>query len=395
MSTFPLRAFARNGVVAACSLASLLALNVGGCPGADDPTLVAGITAENPGGGSIAGGDGGANQVNSDPNDPASGGSGPNFLGAGGGYASGGSNGAGGGDPQPTAPLVGISGDIQAALDTVGYYYIPPGLHSLEAPIILRANTRLEGAGLRSTLRYIGPGNFAIQMGELNVPIYGAYLSDFAVQGGGLHVVNMAQTCAVERVWFSEAPADGVLIDGMGERLIFRDVVAWGNAGNGFAVRQIGAVNGIVWDHCNAQNNGKYGVLLEGVGSLAEIRNLVFRDCTVQSNAMLAGHDSEIMIRGLVRMIRFENLWIENPRGLRCGIRTESVTIGTNVIHPGRVVIAGTSVINLVPNALEFDTCYDCRVEQLDMSVGTLIRWRQFSPGGAMWLVPNGSVQPL
>lgn len=287
------------------------------------------------------------------------------------------------------------SAEIQNALDTVGFYYIPPGLHFIDTPLILRAHNRLEGAGMSSALRYTGPGDYAIQMGETDVYIYGAYLADFTLNLGGLHVVNMAQTCTVERVWVSGAPADGVLIDGQGERLVLRDTIAWENAGAGFALRMTGGTNGVVFDHCNAQNNGLQGVVIDAIGASAEIRNIIFRDCTIQNNATAPGINSEVLVRGLARMTHFENLWIENSRGLRCGIRTESITVGSEVIHPGRLSISGSSVINLVPNAVEFDACYDCRIEQLDMSVGTTIRWRQFSPVGALWLVDFVDIQPM
>lgn len=392
-------------MVALCGAAFL----PGGCPSGDS-SLVAGATVENPDGGSINPNDDPSNQTgdigdDGEPNDGGPGG--PLFIGAGGGFANGNSNtnsgDAGGGDTTNTNsngvaldPPVGLSDEIQNALDTTGYYFIPPGAHNIGRTIIVKRNQRLCGAGAASVLRWVGNGNTAVQFGQDGQTFYAAYLDNFSIQNGGLRVAIMAQHCGIDRLWVSGAPGDGITIDGIGERLVFRDVVAWGNGGHGIVARTAGTFNGVVFDHCTAQSNQGHGVLVDANGPTAEIRNFIFRDCTVQGNGQGGVVPSEILFRGLVRVVRIENIWVENITGIRAGIRTESVSYsGAPEVHPGRIQLLGPNSINLITNAIEMDTCYDCPIEQLTVTAGSRIRYRSYAPVGAQWLLASGTVLPF
>lgn len=382
-----------------------LAFLPGGCPASSDPTAVAGIQVENTNGSTINPNDdpsngGGVSVGGGSPTSGDGGPGGPIFSSAGGGTATGPDGGSTTTDPPAPdvtdpAPPTGISAEIQTALDTTGYYFIQPGTHNIESTIIIRKDQRLCGAGKSSVLRWVGSGNTAIQFGDPAAVFYGAYLDNFCLSFGGLRVAVMTQHCSIDRLWVSDAPGDGILIDGIGERLVFRDVVAWGNGGNGIAVRTSDSYNGVVFEHCNAQNNAGHGVLLEtfaGANGMGQLENFVFRDCTVQANGTNGTTPCEFMVRGFVRMLTINNIWIENIRGIRAGFRTESVTVAPTTYHPGRIRFTGSNTINLIQNAIEFDSCYDCPIDQLTTTAGSLIRYRTFAPTGAQWLINSGSI---
>lgn len=299
--------------------------------------------------------------------------------------------------------------EIQALLDRDGYCKLPPGVHRTDQPIQLVAGQRLEGCGFASRLQYTGKGEWAVIFGKKDEFTAGCYLENLQINGGGVLCERYGQHCAIEKVWVMRAKGDGFRVDGVGERIVFRDVISYGNGGNGFTIRSSKPISGIFFDHCNAQNNQGYGMLFETTAWEGLVSKAVVRDCTVQGNGLRGGVSAEVLLRGYVGQLRMENIWVENiqnrPHSVPAGIRTEaskpfprpdSDTPG--IRRPGRLVIAGNSQIALIPRAIEFADCHECRIEQLSVSPATArIYWRSnprgeastytTPPAGEKWLL--------
>jgi len=304
-----------------------------------------------------------------------------------------------GGDTPPTPNETAAA--IQSQLDQTGYCYLPPGYHNINVPIQIRANQRLSGAGRSSVLNYIGSGNWAVIFGDPNDYMFGSWVDNLTIWHGGLRLVRFGQNCGVERVWVSSAPGDGVLFDGFGSKMVLRDLVCWGSAGHGITMRPSAALNGVLFDHCNSQANQGHGALLEAVIAGTAVNKTVFRDCTIQSNGLGGLVSAEVMMRGWVFATLFENMWIENPPGrpesLPVGLRTEAIYFSdTYIQRPMGLRISGTSSFHLMPRAIEFDPCLNCRIEQLTITDGSYIYYRApWPPEGDLWLLPSGAVLPL
>lgn len=290
---------------------------------------------------------------------------------------------------------------IQATLDANGFCQLGAGTYTLDAPIRLRAGQRLLGVGPATKLDYRGTTPWAVVFGEREKPNYACHLERLSIRGGGVLCENIAQHCTIEGVWVSEAPLDGVRIEGEGERIVLRDVVSWQNGGAGFAVRTDSANNGVLFDHCNAQGNRGSGMLFETTDRDGELTACVVRDCTIQSNGT-GGAAAEVLLRGYVNVLRIENTWIERAaRGGAAGVglRTEAVEFpardGKDPVtrFPGRLTITGTTVIALLPRAVELAPCFDCAIEQLWATpASSKVLWRSegtgaSKPRGAMFVL--------
>jgi len=297
---------------------------------------------------------------------------------------------------------------IQTLLDQTGFCQLPPGVHTLDKPLRIKPRQRLTGAGPASTLKYVGAGEWAVIFGDREKHNYAIYLDNLEIVDGGLRLEGFGQHCAIDKVWVRNAPGDGVRIDGKGEGIVLRDVIAWENRGHGFAVSCGRAINTVLFDHCNAQNNQGHGVLLETTAWNATLNQLTLRNCVIQSNGRGGQVRAEVMVRGYVGALRIESTWIESPQDRAdapsVGLRTEARTFerpegqGPVVRRPGHLVILGNSVISQPPRAIEFVDCYDCRIEQLSISPASArVYWRGDAeaaraghwnkPGGAHWLL--------
>jgi hypothetical protein len=286
---------------------------------------------------------------------------------------------------------------IQALLDQQGFCQLPPGTHVINEPIYVRHNQRLTGCGRASVLKFTGQGDWAIQFGDEKVANYACYLDNFAVSGGGIWCRRFGQHCGIDRVWISEAPRDGLRIEGVGDKFLVRDVVAYGNKGHGIAIRSPVTNNGITLDHCNAQGNGGHGLLFETTTWGGTLAKAVIRDCTIQGNGHGGRVKAEVMVRGWVQLLRLENIWIESPQGkstsLPVGIRVEASEPfqnpksgdEKNTRRPSGFLITGNSAIHLVPRAIEFAHCLNIRIDQLSLAPRTArIYWRS-NPAGGDW----------
>lgn len=298
---------------------------------------------------------------------------------------------------------------IQQELDARGVCQLPAGIHSLDVPVRLRASDRLVGTGYNTRLNYTGEGSYAVLFGQPGEHNFACYLDNLSIIGGGVKVEVFAQHCAIERVWISGSPGDGLRIEGEGERLKVSHLISWGNQGHGIVVRSSGSNNGVFFDHCNAQSNGGFGLYLETAAQNASLNGCVVRDCTFQNNGVNEQVSTEVLIRGFVGATRFENVWIENTAPhMRVGLRTEGIGYqqpggGTLVRRPGRVVFVGNNTISLLARAIEFVDCYECVIEQLQASPSTShVRWRSAPgggdaigctrPRGAMLLLPSSQL---
>lgn len=281
--------------------------------------------------------------------------------------------------------------NIQQTLDSTGFCQLGAGTYNIDTPIRLKAGQRMVGVGFATKLVYTGVSPWAVVFGEREKPNYGCYLDDILISGGGLLCESFGQHCAVERVWVTKSRGDGVRIEGLGERLILRDVISWENAVDGFSLRTGDTINGIVFDHCNAQNNGGYGFRLETLTANSELVGTVIRDATIQANGKSGSVTAEVLIQGYVNVTRIENVWIENePRfspSVSTGIRSIAVAFpnagGEPVVRrPNRLAIDGASVISLLPRAMEVIDCYDCAIEQLWVSPASAkVYWKSDKTG--------------
>lgn len=267
--------------------------------------------------------------------------------------------------------------EIQAALDADGYFFVPPGTHRLERPLRLRAGQRLTGGGIASTLQYDGRGDVALYFGEREAYNYGCYLDNLQIVGGSVVCERFGQHCAIEKVWIVKSPAEGLLVDGIGDKMVFRDVVCYQSRGIGIAVRSRGSNNGLLFDHCNSQSNGGEGLVLETVAPNGLLNMTVVRDCTIQGNGADGRTRAEVIVRGYVAAPRFENVWIENST-LRVGLRSEASVAFEQpdgraplVRRPSRVLFTGNSTIAGPPRAIEFADCYECEIDQLNVTPAT------------------------
>lgn len=290
-------------------------------------------------------------------------------------------------DPTATAR------QIQQSLDSTGFCQLGAGTYSIDAPIRLKAGQRLAGVGFATKIVYVGISPWAVVFGEREKPNYACYLDNLSIQGGGVLCESLSQTCAIERVWVSKSRADGLRIEGAGERIVLRDVVSWENAGDGLVVRCPDTNNGILFDHCNAQGNTGHGVRLETAAPNGELLGTVLRDCTIQGNGRGGGAAAEVLIQGYVNVTRIENTWIERSEryspNMKTGVRTVAASFpGENgaaavVRRPGRLAIGGASVISLMPRAMEWVDCVDCAIEQLWATPATSkVHWKSGDDGG-------------
>ena len=300
--------------------------------------------------------------------------------------------------------------EIQQRLDGSGHASIPPGIHKLDGPIYLRSRQRLEGVGVVSELRLEpGRGEWAVIIEPAAGSMYDASIENLTLFGGGLHVRALTQSLSIEGVTVAFAPGDGVRLEGIGERQTLRDVIVRNSGRDGIVVATPAGVsnNGIVFDHCNSQDNAGTGVLLTTSGTASELLATTLRDCTIQNNHRkpAASEMAEVLLVGLVRIVVVDNTWIENGllhRDRVAGIRARplqymapkaiaGVTIAVPVRDlPGRVLLDRGSSIQLLPIALDWSSCYDCRIAQANIGAGKIIA--AVPPAGANWLVSPTAV---
>lgn len=244
---------------------------------------------------------------------------------------------------------------IQATLDRDGYIKLPTGYITLDRPLVITANQKLEGSGKLSILNYVGAakyGAYAIVFGDRAKPNYGCYLESFSVRGGGIHVVRFGQHCGIDKVWAVGSKADGVLIDGPGDKFTLRDVIADDNAQSGFCLRGTASNNGICFDHCNADRNGGAGLTLETVGDKARLHATVIRDCTFQGNNEQHHAGAEMVIEGGVNETRIENIWLESPKDRQRNDGSRLAPIG--ILVRAKTIVAGGRKQRVAPANLTF-----------------------------------------
>lgn len=308
--------------------------------------------------------------------------------------------------PQPGTFSSGFDArTIQAQLERTGFCGLPPGEHHINAPIRLGPNQRLSGAGPASILKYEGPGEWAIVFGKQDEFNYGCYLDNLKIVGGGVKCERIGQHCLIERLWISQAPGDGLRVEGIGDLMAFRDIVCWGNKGSGIAVRCGVTQNRVIFDHCSAQANHGHGLLMETITPNGNFTKAVLRDCTFQSNGLGGRVREEVLLRGWITMVRFQNVWIENAK-LPVGLRTEASGPLSRVAQPaeksitrrpGRIVVEGNSTIALMPRSIEFVDCFDCQIEQLSISPDAARVYWKSNPqrGASTYTQPPGGAHYL
>lgn len=291
---------------------------------------------------------------------------------------------------QPTkSPLAAAATnrqELQRQLDA-GFCWVPLGTTQIDRPLVVRSGATLRGYGMKSVLQLVGGGPWAVVVRQETGYIYGACLESFAVQDAGVKWEMFAQHCGMDRVWASNAPGAGFEFDGDGERLRVRDCVAWGNRGDGFAVRCGTTNNGIVFDHCNAQDNLGDGFVLETTAENAELTMCVLNDCTSQENI-----GAQIRLAGYVTSTRIHDTWLESPALDSKGIVAEP-RVSTNPNRPEgwRVVgteITGNTKVSQIRDAV---VLLDAPATNIDSLVVTpepgdsaFVQWRQFAPTGRM-----------
>lgn len=305
-------------------------------------------------------------------------------------------------DPPPLPPAL----YIQQQLDTLGYYQLPPGETVIDRPLRLTRFQRLTGCGPVSVLRFAPSAReqqVAIYFGALDAPNYACYLDHLSILGGALQCERFGQHCGIDRVWISRAPGDGLRVQGIGDKMAFRDVVVWECSGAGIAVRCHIANNGLIFDHCSASNNAGVGLLLEASTHNASLSSTVIRDCTFQGNGgpMIR---SQVLVAGYVHHANFENVWIEGATPV--GLRTEARSFGDLTRRPTSVRVAGASEISLHPIAIEYAAALTPVIDSLAMSASPpllpRIVWRARQagdtsiiaqpPAGLLRITPPGRI---
>ena len=303
---------------------------------------------------------------------------------------------------------------IQQQLDATGYFFVPPGRTAIDSPIRVRSGQTLAGAGFASQL-ILTTGETAIEFGAPGptaLAFYGAVLKDVQLVGGGVRVHQMAQHCWISGVWVSEARGSAFVVDGIGERLLLRDCIAWEASQHGFVIRAADgqAYNGITLEHCNAQVCGGAGVLIIADGPTAQITQTRVIDCTIQGNQQTPDlAKADVVIRGFVGDTAIRDCWIESPG--KTGLVAEPITwLRPRQLaldrYVGNLEISGKTVISQCSPAAQFSECYAASIEQLWVQPATAqVVWSRWQPGGAQRLLqpaqlvdsdtlPTASTQP-
>ena len=183
----------------------------------------------------------------------------------------------------------------------------PAGETVLAEPLRIEPDMLVTGQGKNTVLRWGGPGPGLI-FGSETGNMYGAWVRDLSLACGVL-VQQMTQNCGMSNVWFCNPVGDGLTVRGVGERMVFRDCVAFGCGGDGVVIDPPAGIgnNGLLFDHCNMQANRGAGVRLNAE-SRAELAHTIFRDCTIQGNGVpLEGDlnsDGQVDIADLAEALR-------------------------------------------------------------------------------------------
>lgn len=273
---------------------------------------------------------------------------------------------------------------IQTLLDTLGYARLEARAYTLCDPLVLTASMTLEGSGKMTFLRWTGPGDYAVYIGDETQTNFGCYLRDLTIEDGGLFVARGAPSSSIERVWVTGAPADGVHVNAVGQWTVFRDVISRTSAKAGFRVATSGSNSGFVFDHCHSQSNNGAGMVIETTGPTGNIQNISLRDCIFEGNGRdPLQRDAEVLLYGYVNYVLLDNCWIGDTLH-RYGIRTK-VSPSGHFVHG--LVLNNVRMAN-VAEALALYKCYDCFVDNIILSTPPKIRYfpqaSYFAPKGLL-----------
>lgn len=283
------------------------------------------------------------------------------------------------------------AGQINRQLSLNGFYEVPLGTTKVSGTIKVRAKDTIRGFGFNSVLESVD-SDYLIEFGDNVESLYGTYLQSFRVSKAGIKVNQLAQHCAMNQVWISNAPKHGLYINGFGEKMKFEQVVCYESQGDGIRVETDDCLNGIVFDNCNSQANKGYGFVLETTARNAQIWGTVIRDCTIQGNG-----DIESVELGYVCASRYENIWIENPKATKL-FYSDMKTFGDISRYPSGLWIGGNSVITFASaaknknNAIELKVSINPVIDSCWIPNG-LLAWN--SDNGANWYLGQKPIGQL
>lgn len=282
---------------------------------------------------------------------------------------------------------------LQAQLDA-GACTIPVGTTTIDGPLYVRSRSMLRGSGLASEIKLTGGGEWAVIIAPARGSLYGAYLDSVSITGGGVLWTEFAQHCGMDRVWVSGAPGDGVRLQGDGERLRIRDCVSWENGGAGFAVRCATANNGIVFDHCNAQNNRAEGIVLETTADGAGVSLCIIDDCTIQANGA-----AQVRASGYVTSLAIRDSWIESTAPGAIGILAEATPAApprTSPWRPSGLTISGQTQVALIARAVVLRDAPAVTIDALSVFPATAaVEWDVWQPTGDMRRLGRGQLKQV
>lgn len=244
----------------------------------------------------------------------------------------------------------------------------------LDVPLRVPSRARIVGGGFGSVLKYSGPGDVAIVVGNATQPAYAWELRGFSVLGGGIDVARCSNRCRIVDVWISGAPGPGLRIEGPGDRLVV-DGLDVGSCGVGVVIRGTSANNGLLLRDCGLSGNRGPGLVVETAGaSSAHVQALRLEHCTIQGNGTgMVGETAEVVIRGAVTELVMDHGHIESPFS-GAGLRIEAGDSLPNPSRPGTVqsraprnlVIRDTRFDPIVPGAAAIE------VRAMEGSAGSL-----------------------
>lgn len=325
--------------------------------------------------------------------------------------------------------------EIQRQLDETGYCWVPPAKspHAMDGSIYVRSSNTLAGSGQPSALAFpVGTDWGVIVEPPAGGKLYGAYVNGIALNGAGMLLREIAQHSSIERVWVSDSGGDGFRVEGTGERIVFRDCVAWKNHGRGFSIVSAADNNGVLFDHCNAQGNWQAGVYFAPAASDVASNCHVLRDCTIQGNCksrladlngdgivnrvdvnLAAGRGdftalvqalsmqgvapdlADVELYGWVGRLRVENTWIEATAARHGLLARPRAWPGSETRYVGFLNLCGNTHVycSTGTDAIRLEQVSEAWIEEAEIRpMPAQLVYTGNRPGGALRLLQQGQV---
>lgn len=278
-------------------------------------------------------------------------------------------------------PMYTSAAEIQADLNNNGFVKLQSGTIDIDTTITLRFGQTLRGDSQGGTiLNYTGAGSWCIQFGVVGQSNYGCYLEDLTVHGGGVHIQQMGQHCAITNVTARSGPSHGFYFNAaasyIGERLVMKGCHGTDNRGSGLAmvVGSGGSIHGVDVVDCLFDYNDSYGGLFETVTDTGTLLLVQVKGTTFRENCQGDIATAEVYIHGYANLLNFVDVDIETLdtkviTGLWAGRRTFTATRYPSYMYLKNVSIdcGDDAGVNPNPRAIDFDYAYAATFEGITL----------------------------